>query len=412
MPKPKRFKKAANGQGSIFSREIERKDGTTYLRWEGHISLGKDGNGKRKRAIVYGASQAEVLAKLEQAKKQTTSGVSSNSLTLGEYLERWLQEKEATIKPSTHAQYERCVNLHINKALGGIKLGKVKPLDIQTLVRNINETSGNATANKCRTVLYSAFKQALRWQLVAFNPVDAVDPLPVIKPERRIWGPEEAARFLDTARSHRMYALFYLDMSTGLRRGELLGLRWRDIEGNVLHVRQAVVKVKNQLTISTPKTKKGKRPITLAPDVLEVLEQHRKAQLAEMAELNQSWTDLVFPSEVGTIYNPDNLKRLRFLLLDKTRKAWRKEAQEAGDAETVKRLDNGELFPHMRLQDLRHFHTSMLIYDGKDPKRVADRLGHSRASFTLDTYTHLFESSRLEAPPSLKDFLTTKREAN
>jgi integrase len=121
-----------------------------------------------------------------------------------------------------------------------------------------------AAANKARRVLISAMKQAVKWQLVPRNPIEAVSAYQETRRELSLWTPQDAARFLDTARSHRLYALFYLGMATGLRRGELLGLRWDDITGNVLHVKQTLVKAKGKLVLSTPKTAKGTRRVSLA----------------------------------------------------------------------------------------------------------------------------------------------------
>ena len=216
---------------------------------------------------------------------------------------------------------------------------------------------------------------------MARNPVEAVDVHKEVRKELTLWTPQEAARFLDTAKAHRLYALFYLGMATGLRRGELLGLRWDDIKGNVLHVKRALVKAKGKLELSTPKTAKGTRRVSLSPDVLVMLLQHRQLQDAERLP---SWPDngLVFVSETGTPLNPDNLTRLR------------------------KQLMKAANVPEVRLHDLRHLHASMAIKSGVDPKVLADRLGHARASFTLDVYTHLFEEQRVNAAVSLLDFLS------
>lgn len=176
-------------------------------------------------------------------------------------------------------------------------------------------------------------------------------------------------------------------MATRLRRGELLGFRWKDLESNLLHVRQSLVKVGSKLTLSTPKTRKGFRAVPLSPDVLEGLRLHRQRQEAEQAALGVYWpkTDLVFVSEVSTPLNPDNLKRVRNDLMHK-----------AG-------------VPRVRLHDLRHLHASVAIRGGMDAKVLADRLGHARASFTLDRYTHLFESQRAKSAVNLTGWLNPDR---
>lgn len=377
-------RKRADGEGTIS----KRPDGT----WEAKLSLGYDGDGKRRRKTVYGRTQGEVREKIETLKQQLASGTYTDvKLTLTVYLGRWLDEKARTVKPSTLEQYRMCIDRCIVPRVGGVKLDKLTPLQVQGLVSEIQNASGAATAAKCRTVLFSAYKQAIRWQLVTRNPVEATDPVREPHREMVLWEPEQAARFLDVAREHRLYAFFYLSMATGLRRGELLGLRWKDVEGSLLHVRQAFVKVGGKLMLSTPKTRKGFRAVALSPDVLEVLRLHRQRQEAEQAALGVYWpkTDLVFVSEVGTPLNPDNLKRVRNDLMDK-----------AG-------------VPRVRLHDLRHLHASVAIKGGMDAKVLADRLGHSRASFTLDRYTHLFESQRAQSAVDLTGWLSaTAREPN
>ena len=371
-------RKRADGEGTIS----KRPDGT----WEAKISLGYDGEGRRKRRTVYGRTQGEVREKIEVLKQQVASGTYTDvKLTIAAYLERWLGEKKRTIKPSTLEQYESCVNRSIAPVIGNVKLDKLTPLQVQNLVNGIYDVSGAARAAKCRTVLFSAYKQAIRWQLATRNPVEATEPVKEPHREMTLWEPEQAARFLDVARGHRLYAFFYLGMATGLRRGELLGLRWVDIEGSLLHVKQTLVKVGSQLILSTPKTRKGFRTVALSPDVLEVLLLHRQRQDAERTLLGDTWKhpELVFTSEAGTPLNPDNLKRVRDYLMEKAD------------------------VPRVRLHDLRHLHASLAIKGGMDAKVLADRLGHSRASFTLDRYTHLFESQRAQSAVSLLDFLPT-----
>lgn len=374
-------KKRANGEGTI----TKLADGT----WVGKISLGYKPDGKRNRPAVYGRTQAEVRKKLEELKRQAASGTYTDTkLTIEEYLERWLSEKQRDVKPSTLEQYQICVKRCIVPRVGNVRLDKLVPMQVQTLIGEIREASGNARAAKCRTILFGAYKQAIRWQLVTRNPVEATDPVKEQPRTMTLWEAPDAARFLDTAREHRLYALFYLGMATGLRRGELLGLRWIDIEGNLLHVRQTYVKVGGKLTLSTPKTLKGLRTVALSPDVLEVLLLHRQRQEAERSILGDTWAhpELVFTSEIGTLLDPDNLNRVRHALMNKA------QVQRA------------------RLHDLRHLHASVVIESGMDAKMLADRLGHARASFTLDRYTHLFESQRAKSAVDITGWLSPQGE--
>ncbi len=283
-------------------------------------------------------------------------------------------------KARTAHDYNYNLQKYIIPKIGSLKLEKVTPLHIQRFLSEVAAAVSPDRANKCRRELLGAFKQAVRWDLIPRNPVDAVAPLKHERREMTLWTPQQAAAFLDRARSHRLYALFYVAMSTGLRSGELLGLRWEDVQSDRLLIRQNFVKVGSSLIVDTPKTKKGRRVVAISPDVLEVLDAHHKRQDSERLP---SWpvSGLVFVSETGTPLNPDNLRRLRNKFMD--------------DANV----------PRVRLHDLRHLHASVAIRNGVDPKVLADRLGHARASFTLDVYTHLFEEQRANSAVSLLDFL-------
>lgn len=374
-------RKRAHGEGTIG----KRKDG----RWEGRVSDGYTEKGTPKRHVVYGRTQAEAKRKLDLLKQQLESGTRTDTkLTVAALLEQYLVEKARDVKPSTLEQYEICVRRCIVPRIGKVRLDRLTPVQVHTLIGEIRDVSGTARAAKCRTVLYSAYRQAIRLQLVTRNPVEVIDPVPEKRKEIVLWEAEEASRFLAVARKHRLYAFFYVTLATGLRRGELLGLRWRDIESGTIHVRQSYVKVRGQLVLSTPKNRNAFRSVALSSDVLDVLLVHRQLQEEERSALGAHWPegDLVFPSEVGTPLNSDNLKRVRNALMDK-----------AG-------------VPRATLHHLRHLHASVAIESGMDAKMLAERLGHARASFTLDRYTHLFESQRAKSAVSLTGWLKPERD--
>ena len=400
--------KRADGEGSIHKFSRKRKDGTLWEGWQGSISLGYKPNGKRDRREVYGKTQAEAKAKLEALKTSVAEGtLTDTKLTLKAYLERWLDHKEGQVKPRTAEIYRHAVEFHIVRRIGRKRLDKLTPLDVQGMVSDVAACSGPRTANMCRTVLFSALKQAIRWRLLARNPVEAVDALKETPREMVLWTPQEVVRFLDVARPHRLYALFYLALSTGMRRGELLGLRWQDISGSILNIRQNLVPVGNKITFSTPKTKKGQRRISVSPDVLEVLSLHKTVQDAERERLGKVWGDhdLVFAGEYGQPIFPRNLERSWYGLQDKARDDWKEAAAKAGDVKVLEQLESGKLMPRIRLHDLRHLHVSLLVKKGVDARTIADRVGHTRASFTLDVYTHLFEEQRTAAAVSILDML-------
>ena len=368
----RRNTRRGKGEGSLF----EQANGT----WRGKATVGYTENGKQRFRWVSGKTQAEALAKLEEVKRQLATGtLSDTKLTVKEYLERWLAEKGRQIKPTTLDAYTRLAKTHILPNLGRKRLDKLTPLDVQSLMGELADTTGVRTANACRTLLFSAYKQAIRWGLVIRNPVEATDPLRAARKNTALWTGAQAAHFLDTARPHRLFAAFYLVMTTGLRRGELLGLRWADVSEHELHIRQQLSFRKGAFVYTPPKTAQGTRRIAITPDVYAVLEAHRKAQEGQRASLGALWPDtgLVFVSEAGTPIHPRNFER-----------SW-------GQLKKAAKL------PPARLHDLRHLHVSLLVKQGVDPQAIADRVGHTDAAFTLRRYSHMFEEHRTRTAISL-----------
>ncbi len=298
-------RKRADGEGSIYKRIIKRKDGTSYVRWEAAYQLGYDGNGNRKRIARYANSQAGALRKLEEIKKEVASGIQTDEKrTVSEYLKVWLKDKALTVKPRTVEFYTYHVNKHINPELGSIKLKKLTTPQVRAFMRTTQELVSKDAANKSRTVLKTALEQAVKDELLIRNPATAVDPFKIEKKVKDIkWSSEEALEFLDHARAHRLFAAFHLALSTGMRHGEVLGLRWQDIEGDTVHVKQSLISLEKGYAISTPKTAQSVRKVLLDPEAIAVLEQHKQQQQAEAHQLGDAWgptspefSDLVFTS--------------------------------------------------------------------------------------------------------------------
>jgi integrase len=377
-------KRARNGQGSIYETTfVDKRSGKTVKRWQGQVVIPQE-LGEPKRKTVYGKTYAAVKEKMDTLTRQVADGTASNtSQTVGQYLERWLKEKERQVKPRTIELYGDWANRHVNPRIGKVQLAKLTPLQVQTMMGDLADKVGVSTANKCRKMLYGALKQGVRWQILSRNVCDAVDPLKEERREMRIWETAEAVRFLDAIRAHRYYAAFYLAMATGLRRGELLGLMWSDLRGDSVYIQRTLTIINKKPAFSTPKTKRGTRFVTLPPDAIDVLERHRKLQEAEAAFLSEAWpnTGLIFTSAVGTPVDPRDFNK-RFAALQV-------------QAEV----------PHVRLHDLRHLHVSLLVRRGVDPRTIADRIGHTDSSFTLRWYAHMFEEQRRAAAVNLSDLL-------
>jgi integrase len=404
MPKRKLIKKAANNTGSIIKEEVQRNDGSSYIRWRGDVSLGYDGQGKRKRVTVYGASQEEVVQKVEALKRQVATGtLQDDKRTVKDYLEDWLKHKTLEVKPRTIESYTWLCNKYVIPALGSVRLTKLAAQHVRKLIQDQNEKVSAVSANKCRAVLSEAMRQAMRDGLLHRNPVDATKPLKTDKRKDVSWSNDETMLFLSVARVHRLYAAFYLALSTGMRRGEILGLRWQDIESDTAYIRQNLISLAGDYAFSTPKTANSTRRIMLDPETVATLEGHRLKQLSEARDLGNEWQpekhmDLIFTSEAGTPINPRNFDRVWYYLQDKARVAYKELGQtEEEKCVREKQTLEGKVLPHIRFHDLRHIHVSLLNKAGVDARTIADRIGHTDPAFTLKRYAHVFEDQRKAA---------------
>ncbi|CAN5671295.1 site-specific integrase [soil metagenome] len=376
MAKAKRQRRV-KGEGTIY----QRHDGI----WYASITVGYDEDGKQIRKYVSGGSQAEVRAKIDKLKGQLATGtLSTTKISVGDYLSQWLEFKRLEVKPRTHQFLEDYVRLYVRPHLARIELAKLSPLHVQNMLQNVAQRVSHDAANKARSVLGSALRRAVRLGLIPRNPVDAVDKLKHDTREVSLWTPEVTMRFLDAASSHRLYAAFYLALSTGMRHGEVLGLRWQDVQDDVITVRQAVVNVRGaSYRVSTPKTRKGVRQVAIGPDTVRVLREHRRRQKEEERRPGKTWRNsgLVFVTRFGGVITPRNFDRVWYGLQARAK------------------------VPRIRFHDLRHLHVSLLIQLGLDPRTVADRVGHTDPSFTLRRYSHMFEAQRRAAAVPLPDML-------
>lgn len=352
------------GEGSIF----ERSDG----RWCAQLDLGWQA-GKRRRKYVYGATAAEVQNALLKARSDLAAGlpVAVEKQTVSQFLDRWLEGVRPSVRPRTFQSYEILVKRHIVPELGQWKLDKLAPQHVQAaLVRKSASGLSPQTVRHVRAVLRVALNQALRWGLVARNAASlAVAPKLEHKGFRGL-SPDEARRLLDAARGDRLEAVYAVALSLGLRMGEILGLRWLDVDldGAALTVNQAIYRIAGKgLVAAEPKTERSRRAIFLPDGVLRALRAHRLRQLQQRLAAGSRWQDsgLVFTSGIGTPLEPRNLFRSFKALLHR-----------AG-------------LPDVRFHDLRHSAASLLLAQGVPMRAVMELLGHSNIGTTADIYAHV-----------------------
>jgi len=374
-------KKRGNGEGSI----TKRKDGRWMARYIVHSSEGP------KRRTVYGRTRQDVAAKLAKAMTDRDSGIEldPSNVTVDEYFQRWLNDSvKGSVRPITFESYERLVRVHIVPAVGRIKLKALSPAHLQGLYRNrLDAGLSPCTVQRIHAVIHRALKQALRWGLVARNVSEATDPPRAQRKEVRPLTPEQVRALLKTAHGERLEALYVLAITTGLRQGELFGLRWEDVdlETGRLSVRQALTTPKGGRRLGPPKRSKSRRSVKLTAGAVKALTVHRERQLEEREKLAELWNDhgFVFTTQVGTPINRHNFFRRSFKPL----------LEEAGLPRTV------------RFHDLRHTCATLLLSKNVNPKIVQELLGHANISQTMDTYSHLLPDMQERATSAMDDIL-------
>jgi integrase len=362
-------RRRGHGEGSIH----QRSDG----RWCAIVDLDRDTTGKRRRKYLYGKTRKEVADQLKLLHNDQAGGVNvtTDRQTVKTFLARWLTEVAAhRNKLRTWEGYERIVELYLNPYLGRVMLTKLGPEHVQRMINTL-VTKGLApnTIRNIRAVLRRALNQALRWRLVTFNAASLAE-IPRIEQEQMSALDEAQARaLLRTLKGDRLEVLYRVGLSLGLRRGEVLGLRWEDIDfaTSILRVAQTVQRTKTRgLILSTPKTKGSIRTIPIPHVLLAALKLHKERQDQEGVE-NQH--DLVFISTKGTPLDPDNVTH-RFKVFVKA----------AGLPDDI------------HFHTLRHSCATLLLAQGVPIHVVKDILGHSQISTTM-RYAHPTEQTMRDA---------------
>ena len=360
-----------------------------------------DAAGQRKQRSKGGFHTKKVAqAFLTTALAGVNAGtyIEPTRLTLGEYLiDRWLPAKRASIRPSTWDNYHRYIENHIVPALGSVLLQRLTADQLDRLYadklaggRGDGRTGGLApkTVRHLHTILHKALHDAERKHLVPRNVANAADPPRLRQPgsvEMKTWTAVELRSFLDGVSGHRLAAAWTLAATTGMRRGEVLGLRWQDVDldRGRLAVRQTVLSVAYEVVLGTPKTTRGRRSIALDPFTVTVLRAHQQKQEAERLSMGSGYDEmgLVFPRPDGTPIHPDYFTKA----FDRA----------------VARL----ALPRIRLHDLRHSHATLGLAAGVQPKVMSDRLGHSTVAFTQDVYMHVIPKMEEEAAAKVADLI-------
>ena len=390
--KRKRRGRRGDGEGSIY----KHKDG----RWLGQVSLGYDADGKRIRKSFSGKTRKEVADKIAAALHEVTTGtyIEPTTITLGEWLDRWMTSyKKAQLKQSTYESYDSMIETYIKPVLGDVPMAKLQGPMLQDfyneqLESGRRKTKGglsNRTVRYLHSIIRQALQKAVKENMLPRNPADTTNP-PVAKSGQvEPLTKDQLLTFFETAKDDRLYAAYVLAATTGLRRGELLGLCWDcvDLKGGVITVQRQLLALEDGPTMDDgTKSKRGRRSIALTDDATRELKAHRKRQAQEMLLIGEAYqkNNLVFAEADGTYLDPREFTKHFQRLL-----------KQAG-------------LPKVRLHDLRHTHASLLLARGVHPKVVQERLGHSSITMTLDLYSHLTPGLDEAAAATLNGLLKEK----
>jgi integrase len=365
-------KKNGNGEGGISR---HKGSGLYMARYTVHTPTGP------KRKTLYGKTRREVDEKLTKAKAERDTGFvfDADNLTLGNYLDRWINDSvRDTVRQRTWERYEQIVRVHIKPALGRVKLKNITPTHARALYREKLDTGlAPRTVNYIHTTLSKALKDAVADGLIARNPASSVKAPRPKKKEIRPLSSEQAKAFLKAVRGNRFEAAFVVALHCGLREGEILGLKWSDVDmyAGTLQVRRTLSEALAGHLFEPPKNGKG-RNVKLTARAVEALRNHLTRQIEEIESLGDRYRDqgLVFPSQVGTPMNAKNLTARSFKPLLKRAK-----------------------LPNIRFHDLRHTFATLMLQNGEHPKVVQEMLGHATIAITMDTYSHVLLNMQRDA---------------
>jgi len=375
-----------------------RKRGT---KWCFVLDVGRDPEtGQRKQKWFSGfktkkeaeRAMAEKIAEINRGEY-----IEPARLPFRRLLKDWLEHhvKHRT-SPKTFETYCYLVEFHIIPRIGEVNLDKLAPIHLQKLYSDLITSDrkngkgklSSTTVHHIHRICHSALKWATLMKMIPQNIAENLTPPKRNKQEIKTWSEEEVTRFLSSAQDDRLFALFFLAISTGLRRGELLGLKWGDVDFDrgILVVRRTVQRTVNGLIVKEqPKTDNSRRLVNISPATVDVLRQHQKRQAEEMLKFGLRDIEFIFTNTVGNLMEPRKVNHIFDRIIGK-----------AG-------------IPKIRFHDLRHTHATMLLKQGIHPKIVSERLGHSSIGITLDIYSHVIPSMQREAAVAIDQVLQKDR---
>ena len=358
--------------------------------------LGYDGDGQRQRKTVSARTREDTRRKLRGLQREVEGGraVTTNEETVAQLLARWDRDVLSTqVRPLARENYKSVADHHIVPTLGKKKVGKLTVADVQSLLaaKLVGGPDGKpkplsvSSVRRIRSVLAQALAECVVEGTLTRNVAALTRPPKAQRTEGRTLTPVQAKKLLEAMNDHRLGPLFGLMLSTGLRRGEALGLRWEDVDlkKGVVVVRRQLQRVGGELVANDVKTTKSRRAVNIAPPVTKMLKARKAAQAKDRETYREAWeeTGYVFTTQLGTPLDPRNIQR---------------------DFQTIcTKAGLGKWHPH----ELRHSAASLMLAAGVPLQVVSDMLGHSSIRMTADVYGHILQPQREEAAAALAGVL-------
>lgn len=353
---------------------VQRSKGS----WSISIFLGKDPITNRKKYKWYTVrgtkKEAEkfLIEKLNEIEKGIV--VDCKKMTVQEYFCFWYEKCCVTkLSITTYESYKRNIDKYIIPYLGSIRLSNLLPLQLQSFYNMLLKTLSNTTIIYIHRIIHKALNQAVKWDLIVRNVADKVELPKKEKYQAKVLNYKDITKLIEAVKNTYIYIPVMIAISTGMRRGEILGLTWDniDLEKKTIDVVQAIYPTKNGLEVLPPKTKTSIRRITLPPTLVEILKEYKiKAK-----------GDFVCTLDDGKIISPSSLNH------------------------KFKQILQDNNLPSIRFHDLRHSHASLLLSQGVQAKFISERLGHSNINITMDLYSHMYEESSRDVARNIEVFL-------
>lgn len=367
-------------------------------KWEAQVELGKDpATGKRKYKTFEKKKDANAWANRMEVEVDEGIAINPTDYTIKEYLSWWLEDIKPSLSPTTYDGYDLICKTHIIPTIGAIKIINLKPMHIKTYINN-KRVRGRKDGKKGglseRTLLHhfrvlnKALKDAVKLRLIRYNPGDAIEAPTPKKKEIKALTKKQLSNLLEASEGW-IHNFIFVAAYTGMRRGELLGLRWSDVEfeNQMIRVSQTLVTKDGEGSVfKSPKTKSSQRSIYITKKVIQVLKDHKSMQEKLKIHLGPDYENdlnLVFCKEDGTRYYPTTVNKK----FNKIRK-------------------QVSLLNEVSIHTLRHTHATLLLKAGEHPRKVQERLGHSSISETLDTYSHVTPNMQKETAKKFDNIMS------